>query len=195
MGTLRNNKPKRRRRSGGIGGWIGVALVLATGLAVAGVVYLKNHRLDPPLAAAAAAAKLPKKHPHPPDPLEAPADMGDDAPSRYAFYDQLPKLAVAVPGKDKNKETRPEPVQVPAETRPGTYVLQVGSYSNFADADRVRAKLALHGVESSIQRVSGEKNALNRIRVGPIADLDKLNRLRATLRKLGVDYMQVRVGD
>jgi cell division protein FtsN len=59
----------------------------------------------------------------------------------------------------------------------------------------VRAKLALHGVESNIQRVSGEKNALNRIRVGPIADLEKLNRLRATLRKMGVDFMQVRVSD
>lgn len=194
MPVARNNKPRRRRRSGGIGGWIGIGLLMATGLAVAGVVYLKNHRLDPPLAAAAL-AKLPKKHVHPPDPLEAPVDVGDDAPSRYAFYDQLPKLAVAVPGKDKDKEARSEPVQAPAETRPGTYVLQVGSYSNFADADKVRAKLALHGVESSIQRVTGEKNALNRIRVGPIADLAKLNRMRATLRKLGVDYMQVRVGD
>jgi cell division protein FtsN len=191
MPAARDYKAKRKK-SGGIGGWLGLGVGLATGLAVAGVVYLKDHKLDPPLAAAAAAAKLPKKHPHPNDPPD-PVDVSeDDAPTKYAFYDQLPKFEVVVPEKDK--EVRPDIKLVP-ETRRGTYVLQAGSYKNLADADRVRAQLALQGIESKIQKVSIDNDTWERIRIGPISDLSQLNRMRGILHKRGVDYVLVRVGD
>ncbi|HEY2684153.1 MAG TPA: SPOR domain-containing protein [Steroidobacteraceae bacterium] len=192
MPAARDYKAKRKK-SGGIGGWLGLGVGLATGLAVAGVVYLKDHKLDPPLAAAAAAAKLPKKtHSHPNDPPD-PVDVSeDDAPTKYAFYDQLPKFEVVVPEKDK--EVRPDIKLVP-ETRRGTYVLQAGSYRNQADADRVRAQLALQGIESKIQKVSIDNDTWERIRIGPISDLNQLNRMRGILHKRGVDYVLVRVGD
>jgi cell division protein FtsN len=192
MPAARDYKAKRKK-SGGIGGWLGLGVGLATGLAVAGVVYLKDHKLDPPLAAAAAAAKLPKKaHSHPNDPPD-PVDVSeDDAPTKYAFYDQLPKFEVVVPEKDK--EVRPDIKLVP-ETRRGTYVLQAGSYRNQTDADRVRAQLALQGIESKIQKVSIDNDTWERIRIGPISDLNQLNRMRGILHKRGVDYVLVRVGD
>jgi len=95
---------------------------------------------------------------------------------------------------EKDKDVRPDIKPVP-ETRKGTYVLQVGSYKNFADADRVRAKLALQGVDAKVQKVSIDNDTWHRIRIGPISKLDELNRLRAILHKADVDALVIRVGD
>ena len=103
--------------------------------------------------------------------LPKPAMPTADDSKSYAFYEMLPKFEVVVPEKDK--DVRPDIKSVP-ETRSGTYVLQVGSYKNFADADRVRAKLALLGIESKVQKVSVENDTWYRIRVGPISKLDEL---------------------
>lgn len=181
----------RRRKSGGFSGWMGVLCGLGLGLGVAGVVFIKDHRPDQP---AAKTAKVDKKRSHvselpDPDAAEAP-----DAPpaKTYDFYDKLPKFEVVVP--EKEKDVRPDLKPAP-ETRRGTYVLQAGSYKNFADADRVRAQLALQGVESKVQKVSVDNDTWHRIRIGPISKLDELNRLRQILRKANVDVLVIRVGD
>jgi cell division protein FtsN len=190
----RDYKPKRGK-PGGFSGWLGLACGLGLGLAVALVVYLKDHRLDAPAASASASTgigKPAKKRSHSNEPPE-PADTGSEEPAKsYAFYDALPKFEVVVPEKDK--EVRPDIKSVP-ETRPGTYVLQAGSYKNFADADRVRAKLALQGIESKVQKVSVDNDTWHRIRIGPISKLDDLNRMRQILRKADVDVLVIRVGD
>jgi cell division protein FtsN len=183
----------RRKPRGAFSGWIGVALGLVAGLAVAALVYVKDHR---PPTTAAQLAKADKKRSHnteqPPDPDGAGATAGDDSGTSYDFYSSLPRFEVVVP--EKEKDVRPDIRGVP-ETRRGTYVLQAGSYKNFADADRVRAKLALQGVESKVQKVSVDNDTWHRIRIGPISDLDQLNRLRAILRKADVDVLVIRVGD
>ena len=46
-------------------------------------------------------------------------------------------------------------------------MLQAGSYKNFADADRVRAQLALQGIESKVQKVTVDNDTWHRIRIGP----------------------------
>jgi cell division protein FtsN len=190
--VARDYKAKSRRKTpGGFSGWLGVVCGLGVGLAIAGAVYLKDHRSDAPPAKIAKAAKKP----HGNEPPEA--DAGDSAapeqPGKaYDFYDQLPKFEVVVPEKDK--DVRPDLKPAP-ETRRGTYVLQAGSYKNFADADRVRAQLALQGVESKVQKVSVDNDTWHRIRIGPITKLDELNRLRQILRKADVDVLVIRVGD
>jgi cell division protein FtsN len=180
---------RKRGGSSGLSAWAALLCGLSLGLAVAVVVYLKDHRLDAPIANA---GKPAKKKSHGNEPPEA-ADSGTEEPAKsYDFYDQLPKFEVVVPEKDK--EVRPDTKSVP-ETRAGTYVLQAGSYKNFADADRVRAKLALQGIESKVQKVSVDNDTWHRIRIGPISKLDELNRLRQILRKADVDVLVIRVGD
>jgi cell division protein FtsN len=183
----RDYKP-RHSRPRGFSGWLGLSLGLGLGLAVAAVIYLKDHRLDAPETHA---GKVIKKRPHGNEAPEAGDPTADDSKT-YAFYEMLPKFEVVVPEKDK--DVRPDIKSVP-ETRSGTYVLQAGSYKNFADADRVRAKLALLGIESNAQKVSVENDTWYRIRIGPISKLDDLNRMRQTLHKADVDVLVIRVGD
>jgi cell division protein FtsN len=183
----RDYRPKRNK-PGGFSGWVGLVCGLGLGLGVAAVVYLKDHRLDAP---AASAGKVAKKKIHGNEPPDS-GDTGVDDSKSYAFYEMLPKFEVVVPEKDR--DVRPDIKPVP-ETRPGTYMLQAGSYKNFADADRVRAQLALQGIESKVQKVTIDTDTWHRIRIGPISKLDELNRLRQVLRKADVDVIVVRVGD
>jgi cell division protein FtsN len=179
----------KRSKPGGFSGWIGLACGLGLGLAVAGIVYLKDHRLDAPMAGGG--EKVVKKRSHGGESPEAGYSAPDESKS-YAFYEMLPKFEVVVPEKDK--DVRPDIKSVP-ETRRGTYVLQAGSYKNFSDADRVRAKLALQGIESNVQKVTVDNDTWHRIRIGPISKLDDLNRMRQVLRKADVDVLVIRVGD
>jgi cell division protein FtsN len=110
--------------------------------------------------------------------------------NRFEFYEILPQYEVVVPD-DKAPATasaRPRP----AET-PGSYLLQVGSFSAAADADRTQAKLALLGFESHVQRVTLDGDVFNRVRIGPIADLDAVKRTQRQLRAAGYDTMLMQV--
>ncbi len=181
----------KKKKSGGFSGWLGLACGLGLGLAAAGVVYLKDRRLDAPYAAAVKQQGTVKKKPHG-DSSEATDTGADDSGKNYDFYDMLPKFEVVVPEKDKNVH---HDIKTVPETRRGTYVLQAGSYKNDADAERSRAKLALQGVESKVQKVSVDQDTWYRIRVGPISNLDELNRLRQILHKAEVDVLVIQVGD
>jgi len=186
----------RRKPAGGFSGWTGVLCGLGLGLAVAGIVYLKDRHSDSPTVQSAKAGKK-KSHGEQrgaelPDAEAADSGAPEEPAKTYDFYSMLPKFEVVVPEKDK--DVKPDIRGVP-ETRRGTYVLQAGSYKNFADADRVRAQLALQGVESKVQKVSVDNDTWHRIRIGPISKLDELNRLRTLLRKADVDVLVIRVGD
>jgi cell division protein FtsN len=175
----------RGSRGNGFSGWLGLCLGLAVGLGIAAGVYVKDHKPE------AAASVKPSKHEKK---KIAEAEAGDEeAPAKsYDFYDMLPKFEVVVP--EKEKDVKPD-VRAAPETRPGTYVLQAGSYKNFSDADRIRAQLALQGIESKVQKVSVDADTWHRIRIGPISNLDELNRMRQKLRKSDIDVLVIRVGD
>jgi len=112
-----------------------------------------------------------------------------DADTNYAFYDMLPKFEVVVPEKERG-------TRVDAAARveqPGTYFLQVGSYHSEAEAERVRAQLARQDISASVQRVQLDADVWFRTRVGPLKDLNQLNRLRQQLRAADMDSLVVRV--
>ena len=185
----RKGAPRRGRggASGGLSGMTGLGIGLAIGLAVAAGVwrYMSAAPAEPVVAKSKKAA-----------PQSARDEAADkDAPgtgSDYTFYERLPKFEVVIPEKEKDvhRDVKPAP-----ETRPGTYVLQAGSYRNFADADSVRARLALQGVESKVQKVTIDADTWHRVRIGPITKLDELNRIRTRLRQADVDALVIRVGD
>lgn len=174
----------RRRGGSGFSGWTGLAVGFALGLAVAAVAWQYKTKI---------AGALPTRTAKP-APLSSREEASDSGTgTEYTFYDKLKNFEVVIPEKDKDvhRDVRPAP-----ETRPGTYVLQAGSYRNFAEADRRRAQLALAGIESKVQKVTVDADTWHRVRIGPITNLDELNRLRAKLRQADVeDALVIRVGD
>lgn len=104
------------------------------------------------------------------------------APKRYDFYTMLPEMEVVVPEEERSGPT----ANLPPVTHPGTYVLQVGSFRKFSEADRLKAELALSGIQAHIQRVTINNDATwHRVRIGPFKQLEKLNKIRNRLKSQG----------
>ena len=104
----------------------------------------------------------------------------------------LPNFEVVIPEQEPDVSVDAEPRAI---VEPGLYVLQAGSFSQHADADRRKAQLAMHGVESWIQRVTIDDKTYHRVRIGPTDDLDELNMLRSRLRAAQIDVLRIRLGD
>jgi cell division protein FtsN len=183
----RGAQRRPRSKSTGFSGWTGLGIGLGIGLAVAIAVW--HYKSRPPAEPVAAVAKKPAPRS---TTEEAPDKEVDPNSTEYTFYDKLKNFEVVIPEKEKDvhRDVKPLP-----ETRPGTYILQAGSYKNFEDADRVRAQLALQGVEANVQKVSVDTDTWHRVRIGPINNLEQLNRIRARLRQADIAALVIRVGD
>lgn len=121
------------------------------------------------------------------------AKPAEDSEPEFDFYRMLPNFEVVIPEQDKDVRRSGEVVEV---EQPGTYVLQAGSFRNNADADRLRAQLALIGVESDIQTVTIDDDQVwHRVRIGPFADLERLNAARDRLADNGIQPLIIRIGD
>ena len=183
----RDYKNSKRRGSGGFSGMAGFVLGLAFGLAVAMAVYLYDRRPAARLAQQSA--------PVTPEDRTAtkPAPASQDPETQFDFYEMLPKFEVVIPEKDGKVAPRTAaggPVQ-----KAGAYILQAGSFRNLADADRVRALIALQGVESKIQKVTVDTDTWHRVRIGPITDLQKLEETRSKLRGAQIEALVIKVGE
>ena len=109
---------------------------------------------------------------------------------RFDFYDILPQYEVVVPEVETaaGPSARAKPVD-----EPGSYVLQAGSFGAAADAEKLKANLALLGIESRVQKVAIDDDVYHRVRIGPITDLDKLNRIRRQLHDAHINAMLMKV--
>ena len=73
-----------------------------------------------------------------------------------------------------------------------TYYLQAGAFREMDDAESTRAKLALLGFEAAISDRNSDSGVLHRVRVGPYAHVEAMNKARAKLLDSGVDVAIVR---
>ncbi len=109
---------------------------------------------------------------------------------RFDFYEILPKFEVVLPAVESRANPDREAVSV---GEPGRYVLQAGSFTEGADAERMRATLAVLGMASRLQRVSIDDDAYHRVRIGPTSDLNELNRYRRQLWDAEIEVMLIKV--
>lgn len=138
--------------------------------------------------AAPAAATAPKKTSKP---AREPKSLAPEAAGRFEFYDMLPDAEVVVPEQPATaRPAAPPPVSVP-----GAYVVQAGAFPSLDAADKVKARLAVLGVVSEIQTANANGAVFHRVRIGPIENLEELNRLRARLRQNGIDHQVIPIGE
>lgn len=192
---MAKRKTRRKRRSSAARkseypGWVYGLFGLAVGLSVAAAVWFSDRRPEP-IVAKRPPASLDNAMDRNGEPA-AEKNRPEPQKSRFDFYEMLPNFEVIVPEEDPNVAADIEPVAV---SQPGVYVLQAGSFTAYADADRRRAELALQGIPSTIQRVSIDDKTYHRVRIGPIDDLDELNLLRSRLRAAKIDVLRIKLGE
>ncbi|NIL93901.1 MAG: SPOR domain-containing protein [Woeseiaceae bacterium] len=192
MAQRKRRRSSRRQKRQEYPGWLWMLFGLALGLSVAFAVYVKDRGPEPVVGTPEPASlqnAIDDNGETAAAVAEPPPESGDP---RFTFYDMLPNFEVVIPEQEPDVSVDREPQAV---VEPGLYVLQAGSFSTYADADRRRAELALHGIESNIQRVTIDDKTYHRVRIGPTDDLDELNMLRSRLRVARIDVLRIRLGD
>ncbi len=181
---------KGSSRSNGGSLFVGILIGLVLGLAIAlGVAWYIN-KMPTPFQSKPPGAKseLPKAAaPDPAKTADKPVKPAEEAKPRFDFYKILP--GVEEPATDQQlRETK-------AAARESFY-LQAGAFQNAPDADNLKARLALIGVQASIQTTTlPDRGVWHRVRLGPYGNVEELNRTRDTLKKNGIDTTLIKVRD
>ncbi|MBT8107913.1 MAG: SPOR domain-containing protein [Gammaproteobacteria bacterium] len=190
-------KRRRRNKSTNVSPVVAMLFGLAVGLAVAAAVYMKDRRSGsaagiPPQPASLQSSLDDNGEAVANKPAAADTATDEKEVQRFTFYDILPNFEVVTPDKEPVATATTAPQAI---VEPGLYVLQAGSFSTHADADKRRAELGLHGIESHIQRVKVNERDYHRVYIGPTEDLDELNMLRSRLRAAQIDVLRIRLSD
>jgi len=189
------NTPKRKsKKTTTTPGWVWMLAGLSIGLFVAYLVYLNDHPVQmgktnkqAPIIEKSRSADSVKKSADSEQKSSQTENNGQTQKPRFDFYNLLPEMEVLIPDQEiaAEREKNSSGEQV-------IYDLQVGSFRQFEDADRLRVRLALMSFESHIQRVtiSGNYNSEQtwfRVRVGPFKSAREMGKVRNQLRDQAMD--------
>jgi cell division protein FtsN len=187
--------PRRHgiRQHGGTA--LGVIIGLVTGLAIALVVAIYITNAPVPFVTKvqrptdnAPAASTDGRLPDPNRPLygNVPMPKGDAAkvepPKAEASKGEPPKVAAIKPG---DKAATPDDA-----TR---YLLQAGAFRTPVDADAMRARLALLGLDAKVYPIEQGGSTLYRVRVGPYGSIEDINRIRKVMAENNIEAQVVRL--
>ncbi|MBS3936400.1 MAG: SPOR domain-containing protein [Sulfuritalea sp.] len=172
---------------------LGIALGLLAGVLISFAVVWHLNRTPLPFVDRVTRAE-PAERGRPP--VALPGKPGDkplgSERQQFEFYDMLEEGQRPAPGG------APAPAPALAEkpaVDAGSY-LQVGAFQNKGDADKLRARLALLGFATSVVEVgTPDKGIMHRVRLGPFAHPEEMNRARAQLSQQGVPATVVRGKD
>jgi cell division septation protein DedD len=109
---------------------------------------------------------------------------------------EAPKPAPAKPEVAKTEPAKPEPAKpvvaapaAPAASSVG-FAVQLGAFGRAEDADALRDRVRAAGFSAFVEQVRTDKGALNRVRVGPVANRGDAEQLRAQVAaKVGISGM------
>ena len=119
--------------------------------------------------------------------IQKPAENTQTVPEhqapRFDFYRLLPEKEVVVPDYEINTRTREERI---GKTKEAHYIMQVGSFRSFKEADQLRAKLGLLGIESKVHKAKVENIAWFRVKIGPYSRMASVSAIKSRLRQNGI---------
>lgn len=188
--TASRRSGAKKKGSGGIPAWFwllgGILIGLGTALALMFKGYLpelKQHlpSVDEPSAKSSEPA------------LVAEDQEVADKPKkpRYDFFTLLPEMEVVVPEQElSRKADSPESSSDATPSEQGdSYILQVGSFRSSADAEQMKASLALLGTVARVQTVTVDNQTWHRVRIGPFAGARKADEMRRMLSDNQIDTL------
>jgi cell division protein FtsN len=186
-------KPQKQQRPG----WVWFISGMLVGVFISGLIWLKVAPSGPVFPQSPRTAK---QEPPKPATEKKKEDKQPDTPKpRFDFYTILPEMEVVVPDPIDEPESRAtvaaeatEPAVRSAASSSGGYMLQMGSFRNYADADRLKASLALVGIQAEIQKVNIKGGHIyHRVRSGPY-DKAQVNSLRAKLKEKKISSLVIK---
>jgi cell division protein FtsN len=182
-------------------GYVWLLSGLAIGLFIAFIVYLDKQPENENDFGSAVQLELEKlkqqaKAPSKNEKATAKNSTSEKKEQKFNFYTILPELEVLIPedetrppetksntatstNKTANSSTNNAAKPVPAKQ----YILQVGSFQNLADAEKLKANLAFLGLEADIQHVTVNNQSWHRVRTGPYRDKQQLYQSQRTLKQ------------
>ncbi len=137
-------------------------------------------------------------------PLPAAPESADPEPSRFQFYELLPRDEVRVPQPPAPPPAAvaPRPPASAAETpaartepttQPTTRILlQAGSFREHSQADEMKARLALMGLQADIRQVQVGGQTFHRVYLGPFQDA-QADRWAERLRRENIEVLRLPV--
>ena len=199
MGISRSMSRPRKREQGNFLAGMGVGVLL--GLAVSlGIAFYLNRTPIPFMTAKPkqseknGAAATPPAIAGLPQSSAAPTPAPAEKP-KFDFYRILPGSEEPVTEKEIRERMRTKGGGQ-QDAAKDVYFIQAGSFQNPAEADNQKARLAILGFESSVEPANlPDKGTWYRVRMGPYAKLDDINKVRQALAQNGIDASLIKVKD
>ena len=198
MARNRSITPTRKRSEGNFLAGMGVGVLVGLAVSLAIAFYLNRT----PIPFMTAKPKQAEKNAAKP-PAIAGLPQGGAAPSgtaekpKFDFYRILPGAEEPVTEKEIRERLRQK--GSPAgqqDASKDVYFIQAGSFQNPSDADNQKARLAILGFESSVEPAHlPDKGTWYRVRMGPYAKLEEINKVRQALAQSGIDANLIKVKD
>jgi cell division protein FtsN len=197
MSRSTTHKPRKREAGNFLAGMgVGVLVGLAVSL---GIAFYLNRTPIPFMTAKpkqaeknGAAAKPPAIAGLPQS--AAPTPISSVEKPKFDFYRILPGSEEPVTEKEIRERLRAKGGQ--QDSARDVYFIQAGSFQNPAEADNQKARLAILGFESSVEPANlPDKGTWYRVRMGPYARLEDINKVRQALAQNGIDASLIKVKD
>ena len=207
----RRAAPAKKQQKKPVPGWVWFLGGLLVGLFFSGLAWLKLMPAGNQVTVIeqAPAKSQPVKECEPVKEPEPESEPESDIKPRFDFYTILPEMEVVVPDPEPELKPQSQPVVQEAEestlqsiTQPvatasatpvDAYMLQMGSFRKYSDADRLKASLALVGIQAEIQKVTvngGE--VFHRVRSGPYSR-ERVNSLRGKLKDNNISSLVIKL--
>jgi cell division protein FtsN len=199
MARTRSITPTRKRSEGNFLAGMGVGVLVGLAVSLAIAFYLnrtpipfmtakpKQAEKNGATAKAPAIAGLPQGGATPSGAAEKP---------KFDFYRILPGAEEPVSEKEIRERLRQKGSAGQQEASKDVYFIQAGSFQNPSDADNQKARLAILGFESSVEPAHlPDKGTWYRVRMGPYAKLEEINKVRQALAQSGIEANLIKIKD
>jgi len=109
---------------------------------------------------------------------------------RFDFYTILPDMEIVIPEHEIEERRRLEGTGV---SKPGTFIIQIGSFKKASQAETLKARLALLGVESTVQKVNTKGSIWHRVKSGPYTSFKMVDKIQNRLHHNNIDSIAIKL--